>query len=227
MTETEELRREISRLSRRVDTLEDINAIRRLHFAYGYFIDYCRYDEVVKLFSQDGEVLFLSGVYRGHNSISRLYNTWFKTFFLQGKEGPADGFLLDHFQMQDIVTVADDGQSAQGRFRTLLAGGNHESRAYKPEGLPDQFYEAGVYENSYVREDGVWKIKRLDYVVEWQAEYEKGWTHTISHLQPATRIFPDDPLGPDELLAEARPTWPNRKAIHYHYAHPVTGRALG
>lgn len=226
MTELADLKRAVAALTHRVDVLEDVNAIRRLHFIYGYFIDYCRYDEVVDLFAEDGEVLFLSGVYKGHTGIARLYKTWFQQFFTKGQPGPVDGFLLDHFQMQDVVTVAEDRMTAKGRFRALLAGGDHETRAYKPEGLPDQFYEAGVYENDYVREDGVWKIKRLDYVVEWQAEYENGWAHSVSHLQPAAQTFPENPLGPDTLLAQPRPTWPHRAAIRYHYAHPVTRRAL-
>ena len=103
--------------------------------------------------------------------------------------GPVDGFLLDHFQMQDIITVAPDRQTAKGRFRGLLMGGSHESREYKPAGLPLQFYEAGLYENDYVREGGVWKIKRLDYMMQWQADYEKGWSKTVAHLQPATKFI--------------------------------------
>ena len=74
--------------------------------------------------------------------------------------------------MQDIITVAPDRQTAKGRFRGLLMGGSHESRDYKPEGLPLQFYEAGIYENDYVREEGAWKIKRLDYMMQWQADFE-------------------------------------------------------
>jgi hypothetical protein len=211
-------------LERRLGELEDVNAIRRLHHAYGYYIDLCRADEVVELFARDGEVLFLSGIYRGHAGVARLYKTWFQQFFMQGTPGPQYGFLLDHFQMQDIITVAGDGQSAKGRFRCLLAGGTHKSRDYQPEGLPRQFYEAGVYENDYVREDGVWKIKRLDYMVQWQADYETGWHNTISHLQPQVTIFPENPLGPDELLPEQRQTWPHRSPIPQHYAHPVLAR---
>jgi hypothetical protein len=225
MPELDEIREEIAALRQRVGMLEDLAAIRRLHFAYGYYIDLCRYDEVVQLFAADGEVIFLSGIYRGHDSIARLYKGWFQQFFTQGKPGPVDGFLLDHFQMQDIVTVAPDRETAKGRFRALLAGGNHESRPYKPEGLPDQFYEAGIYENDYVREDGVWKIRRLDYVLQWQAEYEKGWTHTTSHLQPADKTFPENPVGPDELLPIKRGAWPYRSDVKMHYPHPVTGRA--
>jgi hypothetical protein len=128
--------------------------------------------------------------------------------------------------MQDIITVAPDRKTAKGRFRGLLFGGNHESRAYKPAGLPDQFYEAGMYENDYVREDGVWKIKRLDYAVQWQADYDKGWYKTVAHLQPLTRTFPEDPLGPDTLIDNTRQTWPNRQDFPMHFAHPVMGKLL-
>lgn len=217
------LKARVDALARRVDTLEDVNDIRKLHYAYGYYIDVCQYDEVVQLFARDGEVVFLSGLYRGHEGIARLYKSWFQQFFTQGRPGPEYGFLLDHFQMQDIITVAPDRRTAKGRFRCLLAGGNHQSRTYKPEGLPQQFYEAGLYENDYVREDGVWKIRRLDYIVQWQADYEKGWANTVAHLQPQAVAYPENPLGPDLLLDDVRQTWPHRQPVPMHYAHPVMG----
>jgi hypothetical protein len=226
MSEANDLKAAVAELSLRVGKLEDAAAIRKLHYTYGYLIDYCRYDEVVQLFAEDGEVLFLSGIYKGHAGVARLYKTWFGEYFTKGKPGPVDGFLLDHYQMQDIITVADDRKTAKARYHALLLGGVHESRAYKPEGLPDQFYEGGMYENDYVRENGVWKIKRLDYVVQWQAEYEKGWSHTVAHLQPADKTFPENPIGPDEILDMKRLTWPHRAPLPFHFAHPVTGRAL-
>lgn len=226
MSDTRELKTAIDALAHRVSVLEDVNEIRKLHYTYGYLIDYCQYDDVVDLFAADGEVLFLSGIYRGHSGVRRLYKTWFQEYFTHGRNGPVDGFLLDHFQMQDVITVAPDRNTARGRFHMAMVGGNHESRAYKPAGLPEQFMEAGIYENDYVRENDVWKIRRLDYIVQWQAEYARGWSHTDAHLQPLTQTFPDNPLGPDELLAQARPAWPGRKAVPFHFAHPVTARSL-
>jgi len=220
------LKAEIEALSARVGRLEDEAAIRRLHHAYGYYIDVCMYDEVVDLFADDGEVIFLSGVYRGKAGAARLYKTWFQNFFTGGRPGPVDGFLLDHFQMQDIISVADDRGTAKGRFRALLAGGSHESRTDAPEALPAQFWEAGVYENDYVREAGIWKIRRLDYRVQWQADYEAGWARQEAHLRPASITFPENPLGPDELLSETRPMWPQRAHVEFHYAHPVIQQAL-
>ena len=63
---------DVAALKRRVDELEhelaiqqDIHAVRKLQYAYGYFIDKSQYNEVVDLFSDDGEVWFLGGIYKG------------------------------------------------------------------------------------------------------------------------------------------------------------------
>jgi hypothetical protein len=88
--------------------------------------------------------------------------------------------------------------------------------------------EAGLYENDYVREDGAWKIKRLDYMMQWQADYDDGWSKTVAHLQPATETFPKNPLGPDVLLPpdKVRKTWPHRQDVPMHFAHPRFGAIL-
>jgi len=216
-------------IEHRVGELEDINAIRRLHWAYGYYIDFNRPEEVADLFAEDGVVVFLSGEYVGREGVKRLYGDWIATRFTGGRPGPVDGLLLDHFQMQDIITVAPDRQTAKGRFRGMLFGGWHDDfQDAREEMMPQQFMEAGIYENDYVRENGVWKIKRLDYLMQWQGTYEEGWAHTTSHLQPAAQTFPEDPVGPDRLLpaSEHRKTWPYRQDVPMHFAHPKFGKIL-
>ena len=106
------------------------------------------------------------------------------------------GFCSITSRCRTSLPLPPDRQTAKGRFRGLLMGGSHESREFKPEGLPLQFLEAGIYENDYVREQGIWKIKRLDYMMQWQADYERGWSRTVAHLQPASRPSPKIRLGP-------------------------------
>lgn len=226
MSEIDELKAVVSSLTNRIGSLEDINDIRKLHYAYGYYIDYNWPNAVAELFSDDAEIIFLSGIYKGKEGARRLYGQWFQNFFTQGKPGPLDGFLLDHFQMQDIITVAEDRNTAKGRFRALLFGGTHETSDYKPEGLPHQWLEAGIYENEYVRENGVWKIKKLDYVLQWEAEYEKGWHNSTAHQQPQIAAYPENPVGPDVLVETSRMTWPHRHEVTMHYAHPVLAKAV-
>ena len=84
-------------------------------------------------------------------------------------------------------------------------------------------WEAGIYENQYVKEDGVWKFRLFDYNMLWQADYEKGWSSSGVHLKPLTRTFPDDPRGPDELTSTTPAAWPQTRVVPFHYPHPVTG----
>ncbi len=153
----------LAELELKVGVLEDVQAIRRLHWAYGYYIDFNRPDEVAELFAEDGSVVFLSGEYVGHAGVKRLYGDWIQQRFTGGRPGPVHGLLLDHFQMQDIITVAPDRQSAKGRFHGILLGGWHDDfQDTREEMMPQQFMEAGIYENDYVRVNGQWRIKRLN-----------------------------------------------------------------
>ena len=217
--------RKLEELTRQVSVLEDTHAVRTLHFKYGYYIDMCLYDEASDLFAADGEVRFLNGIYKGKAGARRLYCEWFRNLFTKGHNGPVRGFLLDHLQMQDIVDVSPDGKTAKGRFRALLLAGQHQSKEERIPNFPDQCWEAGIYENLYVKDRGVWKIKRLNYNMLWQADYAPGWAKSGVHLPPIDKTFPENPIGPDELLPSVPNTWPNTRVVPFHYAHPVTGKS--
>lgn len=220
----EDLLQQIAHLQQRVERLEDIHAIRTLHFKYGYYIDMCLYDEASDLFAEDGEVRFLNGIYKGKAGVRRLYCDWFRELFTKGHNGPAHGFLLDHLQLQDIVDISPDGKSASARFRALMLAGQHDTRKDRIEGFPEACWEGGIYENRYVKEGGTWKIKLLDYNMLWQADYAPGWARSGVHLPPIKKTFPEDPHGPDELLPSVPATWPDRRVVPFHYPHPVTGK---
>jgi hypothetical protein len=215
------LKNQVAELTHRLGVIEDIQAIRTLHFKYGYYMDKWLFPEIVDLFAEDGEVYFLNGIFKGRQGVKRMFGDGF------GISGPTYGVLTDHLQVQDIVDVAPDRMTAKGRFRCFLMGGIHESRT-EPTLIPSQFWEGGVYENLYVKENGVWKIKLLNYNLAWQAEYEKGWAHSAVKLlmvSPFAKTYPEDPRGPDELKTEPFRFWPNTFLVPFHYPHPVTAKA--
>jgi hypothetical protein len=223
MTPEEEiaaLKAQVAELTQRTGILEDIQSIRTLHFKYGYYMDKWLFPEIVDLFAEDGEMHFLNGIFKGKKGVRRMFGDEF------GISGPAYGVLSDHLHMQDIVDVAPDRMTAKGRFRVFLTMGIHETKQ-ESTGIPSQFWEGGVYENIYVRENGVWKIKLLNYNLAWQAEYEKGWAHSSVKLlmvAPFAKTYPEDPRGPDELKTEPCRFWPNTYLVPFHYPHPVTGK---
>jgi hypothetical protein len=218
------LEKRVSELENRLGRAEDELAIRRLQHAYGYFMDKCKYEEVVDLFSERGETYFLGGVFRGKAGVRRLYCGRLGSRFAAGKNGPVRGLLLDHLLMQDVITVAPDGLSARARYRCFMQGGSHES---VPEIFP-AFWEAGVYENTYLKEDGVWKIGVLNYNVFFYAPYEQGWGKVKPGyaVPPFSKTYPEDPNGPDELIARRASFWPENELVPYHYLHPVTGKPI-
>ncbi|MGA3293813.1 MAG: nuclear transport factor 2 family protein [Candidatus Acidiferrales bacterium] len=220
-----ELEGKCERLMQRVGILEDAQAVRALQFKYGYYIDKGLYDEIVDLFSDRCEVHFAGGIYRTKAGARRLYCGRFRPVFTGGRNGPVDGLLLDHMQLQDIIDVAPDGTSAKGRFRCFLLGGFHVSRDVPRPELPRQWWEAGIDENEYVKEAGVWKIKVLNYNLTLQANYETGWAnHTPYANSSSGKTYPEDPMGPDEIAVTAPASWPHTFVVPFHYPHPVTGK---
>lgn len=174
----------------------------------------------------DTFVEFLGSRYRRKEGLRRLYLERFAKHFVKGRNGPIHGFLLDHAMMQDIIDVSPDGTRAWGRMRTILSAGTHHSIADDhPRGLV-QWWEGGLYENEYIKENGIWKPFHYRYFAFWHADFDKGWSHTKYPYVPLpTTTYPEDLIGPDELV-EHKNLWPQTKVVPFHYPHPVTGEEV-
>ena len=136
------------------------------------------------------------GIFKKRAGARRLFCDGMRKNILDGHNGPAFGLILDHMQLQDLIDVEPDRKTAKARFRYFLTSGVHESIS----GKSMQFWEGGLYENQYVREDGIWKFKLLTPHVFWKADYETGWAHSKPHsIQFHSVTYPKDPAGPDAL----------------------------
>ncbi len=201
---------EIARLSAEVDRLEGARAVRKLQRAFGYYIDRGLWDEAADLFADDGSVeIGMDGVYVGKARIRE---------YLQrlggGQPGLVYGQLNEHLQLQPEVDVASDGLSAKGRWRDLAMLGHFQK---------DAAWGDGIYENSYVKDGGVWKIKTLHLYINFVAPYEKGW----ARLGPAPADWRTDvakAFPPDRPPTEAYRPFPEVQVPPFHYRNPVTGQ---
>jgi hypothetical protein len=125
--------------------------------------------------------------------------------------------------MQMIIDVAPDRRTAEVRGRSMMQAGTHETAS----GNQRQWWEGGIYENRYVRDHGVWKIQRLGYFPFWHGSFAEGWGKTpIDFIPMASKCFPEDPLGPDELIDPKPRLWPATDVVPFHYTHPVTGKPI-
>ena len=217
MTHDEKLelmQRRIDQLANEVAMHADREAVRTLQFKYGYYMDKCLFSEIVELFAEDAVIYFLNGIYRGKRGARRMYGG------ASGLSGPAYGMLFEHIIAQDIVDVAPDRKTARGRFRCFMQGGVHESKKDAPPRIPAQFLEAGIYENEYVKEDGVWKISKLHGPFTMYSGWDGGW---IKNATPNTR---PDSFGepPDLPPTVVYLTYPSYYIVPFHYPNPVTGK---
>ena len=194
---------------KQLDLLEDTHAIRGLHYAYGNALNQRQYEEVVHLFADDSEVYFNGGLFVGKDhGVRRLYVEHFGRRLTAGEDAPVHAYLLDRSPQQDSIEVAPDRKTAKARFHCLI-----RVEAALTSNLPliemarqqgqgiRQWWEGGVFENAYVQEDGVWKIKQLAYHAFWQADQALGGSRTQSSPIPSfSSTYPEHPAGPDQII---------------------------
>jgi hypothetical protein len=204
-------RERLATIDRRAMRVDDVNAIENLQRSYGYYTDKMLWEHVVDLFTDDGTLeIGDSGVYVGKDSIRRYLYA-----LSGGEQGPLEGVLFNHLQLQPIVSVAADGRTAQGRWRALILTGVHG------EGSGGNWGE-GVYENEYAKERGVWKISELRFFPTFIAPYEGGW---LEASRESVRQY-SRPAGvePDRSPSGRHEPYPGVHLVPFHYPNPVSNR---
>ncbi len=207
------LKNQMDRLSSRLGILEDESAIRRLHRTYEALLNDGSYEEAMNLFTDDGEVIFNGGIFKGKNGgLRRLYAGRFQPGSAGRKIEPAPGFQPDPARQSDAVTVAADRKSARASFSLSVQMGTPiisdsplvQMARLHGEGIM-KWWEGGTYEIAYVKDmkNGVWKIKRLEYRAHSKADYRPGRLRAKPISVPRlSKIYPEDPAGPDVLTDE-------------------------
>ncbi len=203
---------QITELTQRVERLEGTRAVKKLQRAFGYYVDRGLWGDAADLFADDGTLeLGSDGVYVGRDRIreylKRLHG---------GQEGLIYGQLNEWVTLQPAIAVARDGQSATARWRDHGMLGQYKQHAE---------WRDGIYENTYVKEDGVWKIQSLRLYVNFLVPYEKGW----ARLQPGeglvqsevSRAFP-----PDRPSTVSYQPFPATQVPPFQAPNPVTGRPV-
>jgi len=192
-------------LARRAQRLDDEQAIENLQKVYGYYVDRRMWDEVADLFADNGTIeLAQMGVYVGKPRVRQFLN-------LLGPQGIKDGELNDHVQLQVVVDVAPDGRTAKSRSRELDMLGTVGAKGYWSE---------GVFENTWVKDGTVWKLKDLRYFPTFISDYDLGWA---KDAQPAPTVSKD--LPPDRPPTSVYAIYPKAHIPPYHYDNPVSGLA--
>jgi hypothetical protein len=205
------LQDQIDRLSSQLGSLEDANAIRRLHQVFESRLDQGMYEEVAGMFADDAEATYKGGLFAGKDGIRRLCCDHFSSGRTGKKIEPAPGFETDPAQQLDIVEVAGDRQTATGQFPYSIQVGapmTGDSSLVKMARLQGEgivkWWEGGIYHVSYVKEGEAWKIARLDFRTTSRADYAPGRAYARPISVPRfSEVYPANPTGPDKLVKPA------------------------
>jgi len=196
------LQAQVEELEHRAGRAEDFAALSNLQAAYGYYVDKCQWDQAADLFAKDGRIeIGKRGVYIGQDRVRA---------FLRHLPKFQYGQVFNHMQLQPVITLGPDGKSAKARWRVFIQAGVLHKSAQWGE---------GTYENEYVKENGVWKIKSLHFFVTYYIDFDKGWDKGGS-APPA----PIQGLPPDKPPSIEYKTFPDVFIPPYHYKNPVTGK---
>jgi len=208
----EELEKKVRYLEQKVQALEDIEAIKRLQKAYGFYLERGMYQEIVDCFSDSPDVTlnWLEGQYRGKEGVKEY-------FAFLCKEFSPPQLLHQLMQLAGVVDVNADGVTARGRwygFGGLLF----------PKKMGGQrMLASGIYENEYVKEDGVWKILSFKWMMPYIVDIPSGWNMPEEISASFVRgEFPGPK--PHIPLDVNDPRYMSGYIFPFHYRHPVTGK---
>lgn len=201
--QVKQLGEQVAALSAKAQAAEDYIAISNLQRAYGYYVDKYRWDDVADLFARECTMEINGrGVFIGQDRVRQYMHRFGK---------PSDGLLANHIQLQPVINIAPDGTTAKGRWRAVIQVGELGKNARWGE---------GTYENTYAKEDGVWKIKSLHFFQNYYVDYYAGWDKGALPLVGEYKDLPPDRPPSDHY--EVYPKW---FVPAYHYRNPVSGRA--
>ena len=143
-------------IEKRVQTLEDIEAIKRLKARYGQACDdNYNPEKIARLFTEDGiwDGGEGWGIYRGREKIKEYFTQLTKVV----------GFAVHYFVMPDITVESD---KAYGRWYLWMPATLTDGRA---------IWIAAVEDDQYARVNGKWLTSYMKLTTLIQAPYDVGW----------------------------------------------------
>jgi len=137
---------DLDSIAKRVQVLEDREAIRALILAYGQSHDHRDYKTFASLFATNGEWVGGLGTAKGPEAIFALMD---KTI---GHKPTVNGSGTFHLLTNDQIVIDGDQASAVTKWLYITPG---------PDNAPRMVY-LGHYDDKFIREKGAWKFLRRE-----------------------------------------------------------------
>ncbi len=152
----------LARLARDVDRVESVRAVKRMQYAWALYVDLGEWDRAAALFTDQAELAHGDDRFSGRAAI---YD-YFVRVIGKGASGLPEKTVHAPFLMAPIVTLSADGNSAKGRWHAFSMRGSYGG---------DASWQGGIFENEYLRQDGVWRISKQIFAPTMLGPYDGGW----------------------------------------------------
>ncbi len=172
----------VHRLAQNVERAESVRAVKRLQETYAQYSQFGLWTDMAALFADNAQLSYGKDTEQGRQAIQN----YFLTTFGEGTHGLKPGGLHTQMVLRPLINVSADGQSAKGRWWEFSMTGQHGVKAE---------WAAGIFENEYVRERGVWKISRMRYNPMFAGPYATGWRNVDEDQKIVPYHFTPDETG--------------------------------
>jgi hypothetical protein len=208
-TEIKDLRQQVKEKEQRIQQLQDIEDIKRLQCAYGYYLEHWMGEEIMDCFSKSPEVsaTLAEGTYYGPEGIKR--------YFGKSKTQPPE-FLHQVMQLSPVITIESGGERAKGRWY------GYGSISVPTKNGMIASYISAIYEMEYIKEDGVWKILTLALQMHYSCPAGGSWVRPEKLAPPGVKVD-NIKMNPDKWV-EFDIGYPSGYIYPFSFKHPVTGK---
>ena len=196
----------LAALEQRIAVMNDEDKVRNLQNAYGYYMDRKMWDDVTDLFTADGALSIADvGVYDGPRSIRRALER-------SGPAGLKHGQLNELMQLDMAVTIEPGGMEARSRGMEFGMLGEADRGT--------AFYTLAIFENRYVKQNDIWRIREMRIFPLMKTDYAQGWAKSqVVDPPPAKEYAPDRPAPTSDVMTPG--------AIPVFFApNPATGKPV-
>jgi hypothetical protein len=200
---------QLARLEATTQHAEAVRAIKRVQRAWAQYLGAGRFADAAALFGRNAAVVLPDTVYAGADGIRRYFTERFGVE--PGNAGLAFGELNEQLLLSPVVNLDPSGTRAEGRWRLVALEGRFGESAR---------WQGGIFENTYVLEDGAWKIAELRFFPLYAGDYADGWRNlkqeTQAEVEPVPFHYDADGAGMP---------WPPLNAATLPAADPATAAA--
>jgi hypothetical protein len=209
-TREKELEARIKNLEDEVRKLRDIEEIKSLQKAYGYYLEHWMSQEVIDLFSDGPDVALTlaAGTYLGKEGVKKYFNRIVAT----------PEFFHQVMQLSGIVSVDPDGKTAKGRWYGWGSVAMPSEKGIK------QYFFNGIYECEYIKDSGIWKIQKMWFDQIYRASPKEGYVkpELVAPFNPL--IYQVKPAIEADTPRTIFPSYPSGYITPFSFKHPVTGK---